>query len=67
MKQDPLEQMNRKERCTNRVPKHDYEDFKARRQSALERYDYWTEASLVIGLAAVAIVPGALGWTWLWG
>ncbi|QEP06374.1 hypothetical protein [Glutamicibacter sp. ZJUTW] len=66
-KQNPLEQMNRKERRANRVSTSDYEDFKAQRRAALERYDYWTEASLVLGLAAIAIVPGALGWTWLWG
>lgn len=66
-KQDPLGQMNRKDRRANRVSKPDYEAFKARRRAALERHDYWTEASLVLGLAAIAIVPGALGWTWLWG
>ncbi|MEV8183392.1 hypothetical protein [Specibacter sp. NPDC078692] len=66
-KHDPLAQMNRKERRASGIPKHDFEDFKARRLAALERHDYWTEASLVLGLAAVAIVPGALGWTWLWG
>lgn len=67
MKQQPLEQMNRKERRANRVPKQNYEAFKKQRLMALQRHDYWTEASLVLGLAAVATVPGALGSAWLWG
>jgi hypothetical protein len=67
MKQQPLELMNRKLRRANRVTKQNYEAFKKQQLMALERHDYWTEASLVLGLAAVAALPGALGWTWLWG
>lgn len=65
--QDPIAWMNRRARRANGVTKKDVEEFNARRLAALNRRDYWIEASMVLGLAAVAVLPGALGWTWLWG
>ncbi|WP_160320816.1 hypothetical protein [Arthrobacter alpinus] len=59
--------MNREHWRQEKITKQEMKEFRAQVQIAQEHHDYWIEALLTLALAAVAVVPGALGWPWLWG
>lgn len=62
-----LPTMNRAERRAEGISKEHYDKYTNTLAEASKRTAYWTEASLLLGLATVALLPGALGWIWLWG
>jgi len=62
-----LPKMNRSERRAEGIGKEQLDNYNKALTKASKRTEYWTEASLLLGLATVALLPGALGWNWLWG
>lgn len=59
--------MNRAERRSPKGMQQKFDSHKKLMDEASKLSAYWAEASLLLCLATIALVPGALGWSWLWG
>lgn len=59
--------MNRAERRSAKGMQQKFDNHKRLVDAASKLSAYWAEASMLLCLATIALVPGALGWPWLWG